>query len=221
MLPKTLNSLKTGTLSDYEVIVVNNGASVEVAKAMDTAAVLVSTYPPTTLAAAANVGIRRAKGRYIVRVDADDWVEPELLQLEAEFLDARPDISCVWCDTVEAVKVSEGSTRHDAEVVCNGGSDWSTYLLTPRHQPKLELACGAMFRKQAWERLGGYREDLERQENYDFWLRFHQKFESKRLEIPLYYYRQHAGSMHTDEEKVRAARAKVRADFLKQFGRQP
>lgn len=142
-----------------------------------------------TLAAACNKAILKANGDYIVRLDADDYVHHSLIEHEKNYLDSHPEIDCVWCDY------------------------WKKYEdrmeLSP--QETLEHAGGAMFRKEVWEKLGGYNADLEYQESFDFWLRFHKAgFKSARIEQPLYYYVQHEGSMSTNVE----ARQKVRQDII-------
>jgi hypothetical protein len=61
-----------------------------------------------------------------------------------------------------------------------------------------------MFRRTAWEDLGGYDESLDYQESFDFWQRFKREHKrSKHLALPLYFYRQHEGSMSTNPERDR------------------
>jgi alpha-1,6-rhamnosyltransferase len=142
-----------------------------------------------TLAAACNKAILKSTGDYIVRVDADDTIDERLIQIEADYLDNHPEIDCVWCDY------------------------WKKYeeRLELCPQETLEHAGGAMFRREVWEKLGGYTPELEYQESFDFWLRFHKAgMKAARIEQPLYYYRQHPGSMSTNVE----AREKVRQQIL-------
>ena len=48
--------------------------------------------------AALNKGIREAKGRYVIRVDSDDYVHSEYLNILALHLAYNEDIGAVCCD---------------------------------------------------------------------------------------------------------------------------
>ena len=107
----------------------------------------------------------------------DDWVDQAILEKEFQFLDENPEIDCVWCDYIQADTLVQGD-------------GFETFLLSHLPQMTLEHACGAMFRKSVWEELGGYDEELDYQEAFDFWCRFHDEgYRAQRLEIPLYLYR--------------------------------
>jgi len=154
----------------------------------------------TTLATACNQAISKAGGEYIVRLDSDDFLDPQLVHLEAEYLDDHPDIHCVWCDYWKTYPTE--------------GDGFEVHQLEYCPQTDLEHACGAMFRKEVWEKLGGYNESLERQEAFDFWLRFERMgFKAQHIAQPLYYYRQHAGSMSSNLER----RNQARIDILCQY----
>lgn len=144
---------------------------------------------PATLAHACNVGISKCSGEYIVRLDADDWIDNQLLELERDYLDQHPEIDCVWCDYIEAKSHKKGE-------------DFETFMLEHSPQHALEHACGAMYRKSVWQELGGYDPDLEYQEAFDFWCRFNQGgYKAERLEVPLYLYRKGHTSMSTNPER--------------------
>ncbi len=133
------------------------------------------------LARSSNQGCMAATGKYLVRIDSDDWVEPDLIESEAAYLDAHPGVDCVWCDFIESRELSPGVFALD---------------ITP--QEEIEHACGAMFRREVWEALR-YDESLDYQEGYDFWCRFKQAgYVGHRMSLPAYYYRRHGGSMSTN-----------------------
>jgi len=176
-LGSAVDHLKTNRA--HELIIVGKGCYVEGG----------ISIPNTTLSDAANIGIQSARGEYIVRVDADDWVDSELIKLESKYLDENPDIDCVWCDYIEMHPHDEGDGYQVFEM------DYSP-------QDELEHACGAMFRKSVWKDLGGYNPDLRYQEAFDFWSRFHlQGYKAERLEVPLYLYRKGHNSMSTNPER--------------------
>lgn len=147
------------------------------------------------LAEACNLGCAEATGRYLIRLDADDWIEPGLLDIEAEHLDEHPEIDAVWCDFIESREIAPGLFSLE---------------ITP--QETLEHACGVMMRREVWERLK-YDESLDFQEGFDFWCRFRRAgFRAARLPVPAYFYRRHAGSMSTNPERER-----VRAELERKY----
>lgn len=84
-IERCLDSLTAQTLSAIEVIVVNDGST-------DDTAAIVSAYAErdgrirlidqenSGSGAARNVGINRARGRYLAFIDSDDTIEPDMLQ---------------------------------------------------------------------------------------------------------------------------------------------
>lgn len=174
LLKTALKSLKAQSKTRFEIIVEENN--------------------DRTLAKACNDAIRRAKGDYIVRLDADDFIDGRLIEIESKYLDEHPEADAVWCDYWKT---------HPRK-----GQGFETHYLEFCPQTELEHACGAMFRRSAWSKLGGYDEGLRYQEAFDFWLRFHKAgFKSEHIAEPLYYYRQHPGSMSTNTaEKLKTRR---------------
>ena len=150
-----------------------------------------------TLGEAANRGVKRLpEVDYIVRVDGDDWIVPDLLEIEQRYLDEHPEVDCVWCDTMRAHLHHQDALQE-------------VYLIEPYREVSLVNTCGAMYRRSCWEAIGGYG-DLNHGENVDFWKRFREAgFVAERLPQPLYFYRQHMDNMHHDTEAVRAAREKI------------
>jgi len=84
-LSQCLNSLKGQTLTDLEVICVDDGSSdgsAEIAarfQAQDPRFRLLR-QPHRGVSAARNFGIYQARGSYIAFLDADDWVDPDMLE---------------------------------------------------------------------------------------------------------------------------------------------
>jgi CMP-N-acetylneuraminic acid synthetase len=80
------------------------------------------------------------------------------------------------------------------------------------------LAAGAMFRRWCFDALGGYDEQLRYQEDYDFWIRFIDRFNVYNLNLPLMYYRQHDRSMSRNFHARMAARRGVKRRFVESKG---
>ncbi|HKU11759.1 MAG TPA: glycosyltransferase family A protein [Sinomonas sp.] len=106
--------------------------------------------------AARNAGIRNARGRYILPLDADDTLSPGVAKLGADVLDAQPKVGIV-----------AGATRimGNPEVIPCAFDGIETML------PRNTILNTAMFRRADWEAVGGYPESLRMGEDWAFWMR--------------------------------------------------
>ena len=209
-LPKALDSALNQTYEDFEVIVVNDSST------DDTEAVLASyagrsrlkvvTAPGVGLAAASNRGIEASSGECIVRLDADDWFDENLALVEATYLDKNPNVGLVFCDyyTVDAHgeiidRVRRAKLNDEVELL-----------------DRPALAAGAMYRRRCYEAIGGYNEALPYQEDYDFWIKFIEKFQVRNVSLPLMYYRQHGNNMSRNWAARMATRRQVKEKFVRE-----
>ena len=84
-LCRALEGLMGQTLSDFEVIIVDDGSSDDTGKMADQCArrdprVRVIHKSNGGVASARQAGLEKAKGEYITHVDADDWLERDMLE---------------------------------------------------------------------------------------------------------------------------------------------
>ena len=128
-----------------------------------------------------NIAIKAASGRYIVRVDSDDYVSRNFLYLTKLFLDKNREYQAV---AVDYYKVTDNE-KIIKKVNCF----------------KEEIACGVMFRKETLFDIGLYNESFKMREGHELKKRFKEKFNLGRLEFPLYKYRQHAEN-RTKKKKI-------------------
>lgn len=80
-IARCIESVKVQTFTDFECIIVNDGSkdnTLELCQSLtegDCRFVIID-IPNGGVSNARNMGLERAKGEYILFVDADDWVEP-------------------------------------------------------------------------------------------------------------------------------------------------
>ena len=60
------------------------------------------------------------------------------------------------------------------------------------------IACGIMFRACCLKDIGMYNEDFRVHEDKELQIRFSRKYTLRHIELPLYRYRQHTGSLSRD-----------------------
>ena len=118
-----------------------------------------------------NKAIKLSKGRYLTRVDSDDYVQRNFLFLSKLFLDMNREYQAV---AVDYIKVDNFET-----------------VLSKENCLKNEIACGIMYRKECLINIGLYNEKFKMREGHEINQRFKKKFKIGRLELPLYKYRMH------------------------------
>jgi glycosyltransferase involved in cell wall biosynthesis len=159
-LDEAVGSVLAQTLDDVEIVVVDDGSTDPFTREL-----LADYARPKTrvirqrnqgLGASRNNGIRESSARYICCLDADDRIRPRYLERTAEVLDRRPEVGI-------AATYAQGFG--DREVAWDCG---------PCRIPEMlfgnKIVCSSLFRREGWEKVGGYREDLEVAEDWDFWL---------------------------------------------------
>ena len=112
-IAQTIDSCLGQTHRDIEIIVVENGStdkSYQVVKSIDDKRLSVFQIPTPNAAAARNYGYQKAKGAYIVFLDADDVMASNKIELQLKALSKKPEgwvASCAWAkfkiNTKEAV----------------------------------------------------------------------------------------------------------------------
>lgn len=90
-IEKLLNSVEDNSYRDYEVIVVDGDSEDRTPEIAEEYGAKVIEGPGKGLAAAQNIGWRKAEGEIIWFIDADCVLEEESLQTAADFFENNPD----------------------------------------------------------------------------------------------------------------------------------
>ena len=170
-LPKALESIRSQTLRDWELILVNDGSTDGSGELMDRAAtndsrIRVIHQANAGLGPALHNGCKTATAELIARQDADDWSEPKRLELQVEHMSKRSDV--VLCGTWAWFDHPSYGRQYSLRMP----DDDSTLrgLLTRGVNPFVHGSC--IYRTAAYRQSGGYR--FRRFEDIDLWLRLSQ-----------------------------------------------
>ena len=189
-LSEAVETVLAQTLRAFEIIIVDDGST------DDSAAVaqrLIDAHPEASIRLISqpnsgspghsrNVGIAAARAGYIVCLDADDMLALDYLERCAAALDSHPEaaiaygaLQCFGDDTT-LTDPREWDTR--AELDCNF------------------LTVASMFRREAWEQVGGIDTQIG-YEDWDFWVGcIEQGWVGVKAPGALWYYRVHGGGVY-------------------------
>lgn len=119
------------------------------------------------VSAARNAGMAIARGRYFALLDSDDLWRPDKTARQLEWLEAHPDFGMVLCDVVRVDADGRPyDVFHRRDVVIEDGWVLRWLLLNPSLVP-----ASTMFRREVFERCGGFDVALRTAEDIDFHLR--------------------------------------------------
>jgi len=100
-LGAAIESILDQSFVEFELLLINDGStdnSREIAASYkDARIVLIDNSENKGLIYSLNTGIEQAKGKYIVRMDADDISMPERIKKQVAFMDANPGIGAAGC----------------------------------------------------------------------------------------------------------------------------
>ena len=185
---RCLRSLLKQTLDidNYEIIVINDCSTDNTKKVISPFIGDINYLEnnkklglPKTL----NTGIKNAKGQFIIRVDADDYVHWDFLKILSMHLQLNLSIDAIACD----------------------------YLLVDNHQNiisyknclKEPIGCGIMFKLEHLIDVGLYNADFLAREDEELILRFKKKYSVSRVQLPLYRYRKHKHNLTNDKNTMK------------------
>lgn len=136
-------------------------------------------------ASALNFGWEKSRGRYFGYLSADDILYPNAVAELVEFLEQDAQTCGVYPD----YDLIDADSRKIRQVI------------TPdfRQSDLVELSIcqpgpGALFRRENFEKVGGWKKELRLLPDFDFWLRLSQDGELKRLDKTLAGFRVHESS---------------------------
>lgn len=192
---RCLRSLVAQTFprAKFDIIVVDDGSTDRTSAVLKTFGDEVKVLRNDTnmgLPASLNRAISSTHSKFVVRVDADDYVNASFLEILYLFLAENAQMDAVACDYLLVDDREEVISRCDAM--------------------KEPIACGIMFRTEQLIDIGLYDESFLRHEDRDLRLRFLDRYTIHHVALPLYRYRRHeenitndTAEMHHHEQRLR------------------
>lgn len=209
-LPAAIESVLGQTLTDLELIVVDDGstdATSELLRAVRDPRLVVERQPASGLTRALNVALDRARGSLLARLDADDAALPDRLARQCAYLHAHPEVGVLGT----AARVVDEAGR-DVTIIQPPEDDRTIRRALIRRNPFVHSSV--MLRRALVTSAGGYDTSFSVAQDYDLWLRLSAVTRLANLVEPLVIRRLAAGRVTAgrDDDRLRAeARARWRA----------
>ena len=188
------------TYKNYELLLIDNGSTDNTSKVYKhyEKMPIVRTFKFDNLALpkVCQMALEHAKGQYILRLDGDDFLDPNalltlLVNLEENELAALAHPNYYVTDkTGEVLYLQRNSVNYEDVF----------QPIAPPHG-----AC-CLIDVKLLRSLGGYNTLVEAQDGLDAWLKLKSKFEIVSVETPLFYYRQHQNNLSAKQQKITKAR---------------
>jgi len=206
-LPEALKSIESQSLKEWELLLFDDGSSDETAELMEQFA---KRYPERVrfiqnakskgLRSCANRTIEEARGRFVIRLDADDYFDENALLVLASYLEHNSDVAMVYPNFTY---VDENGRVLGVEMRKKLGEE-DKILDLPAHG-----AC-TMVRRHILRKIGGYDEEHDTQDGYELSLKVKQRYKVGNVTTPLFFYRQHPASLSRDEQRILDSRQRIK-----------
>ena len=200
-LGRCLRSCLNQTLSSekYEIILIDDNSkdeSIKIAEEYISSfknLKIIKNKKNLGVAKSSNKAIKQANGKYVVRVDSDDYVNKEFLNILIYFLEDNPEFFSVACDYY---------------LVNNKGQ--KIKKVSSRDNP---ISCGVLYNKKYLIDIGIYNGKFRHREEEELRSRINldKNFLSHYLNFPLYRYRMH----NTNKTKQKVYSTKYRRKINK------
>lgn len=195
-LKESIDSILEQTYRDFELIVIDDGST-------DHTLELLSNYQDTRIrvfpleenqyyCAAANFGIGQARGEYIAFATSDDTWEPDKLERQIDYLEARKE--CGACFTFTEVINESGEKTNEKFVMLSGlfnmsyhtQKDWVQRFI---YEGNCVSHPSSVVRRRVLDDVGGYNLLYCQSADMDLWLRIVRKYPIHVIEKKLVCYR--------------------------------
>lgn len=206
-LENAFKSALNQNFKSFEIIVIDdasNDKSKNIIKKFETKNLCRAIYNKTSkgLIKSSNIAIKAAKGEFVLRLDADDYLDKNALTILYNEIKKDKNIALVYSDYF--------LVDHKKNIL-------SLEKQLKRSKSKLDdkpvLAACCLIRKSSLFSVNLYDERFKRQDGYDLWYKLIQNYKLKHISLPLFYYRRHGNNLTKNQSRLYKTRTKILRKF--------
>lgn len=185
-LPQTVESVIHQTFKNIEIIIVDDAShddTLEVAtelarKYADNITIKVFNQTHMGISKTRNNGITVASGKYIMPLDQDDLIKPDYIEEAVAVIEQDENIG-----VVSAFHEFFGGKIYRCPI--------KTRKKTDLRRMNYLVGC-SLYRREAWEKAGGYNPEVDGYEDWNFWIGIAERgYEIRQIEKHLFMWRYH------------------------------
>jgi len=213
-IEQAIESVLDQTEKSFELIIIDDGSTDNskeiIEKYKDVDNVRIVYQKNKGLNVTNNIALRAARGKYIIRLDADDYFVPNALELLLDKHENDNELGMVFPDyfIVDAQgEVLERQKRHDFD------NEVSLF------DQAAHGAC-TMIRVAFLKEVGGYDESFSCQDGYELWVKFTSQFKVTNINEPLFNYRKHGKNLTSNEDRILDTRATINSKYVKKLNKE-
>jgi len=202
-LSQAIESVLKQTFKDFEILIFDDGSN-------DNTKNIINLYKEDKrvrvfytenigLIKVCNLALEKAKGKYIIRLDGDDYFDENILLVLYANIKLKKNISIVVPDyflinsegvIISYKRVNSFSEHHTVETPPNG-------------------AC-SLISVEILKEVGGYTKELLAQDGFDLWLKVKNISNILNVHLPLFYYRRHENNLTNKIQRLLTARQEIK-----------
>ncbi len=210
-LKQSIESVLNQTYTNFELLIIDDGSTDGSKKVIDqyieNPRVRVIYQKNKGLIKSNNVAIKAGKGAFIMRLDADDYLDKNCLLIMMNTICEDKEIGLVfpdyyYIDKFGKVLGQERRNDFDKEVIL---------FDQPAHG-----AC-TLLRKEFLLEVGGYSGEFDRQDGWDIWFKFINRYKIKNINLPLFYYRKHESNLTSHSKQLLETRSKIYKKYADKY----
>lgn len=213
-LPFAIRSVLRQTYKNLEVMVVDDGSTDDTLEVMapflDDTRVRYVVQENKGQAAAKNRGVRESRAAFIAFLDADDMWALNKLELQLPLFSRSETVGVVYSRYICIDEMGRELSRDNIELF--RGRVSGPLLI------RNFIGFGtSIVKKECFDRLGCFKENLRMGIDYDLWLRFSTRYDFDYTDQPLLYYRLWSGQMSKNVKARYMNGVLIMKEFLREF----
>ena len=184
-IKESIDSCLNQTYNNIEIIVVDDKSednTLKILKEYGDKLIVLPVEKQNGLGNVINIGIRKSKGKYIARMDADDIMYPTRIEKQVQYLESNPNCVAIG-GQIDIIDENSNITSHREYAIEDRDIKKNRFLFQPFAHPAVTL------RKSTVEEIDLYPENMWKVEDVKFFLILSTKGEFHNLEDTVLKYR--------------------------------
>ena len=149
--------------------------------------------------------LKICQGNFIIRLDADDWLNENALSMMLERMLKSKKQGLIY----------SGYYYVDQYEKIIGTENYLENINNSNNLPPHGACCLISIR--ALKEVGGYGNKFKAQDGWDIWLKLKNRVSFEYVNLPLFYYRRHEKSLTNNNKKIIEERSKIFAHSAKKY----